>query len=217
MAPPSSLPWPRETCTFPANPRFVLSPVDKRILPDVPLEPSKPMLDPVPICILPLAPMLSPSLVKICTPPLEYRELNPATNDIDPPVPSLNLRASPAPVPASKVMFPPAIVFCVTERTPPSPLPPLSNTLPPTCSAAEVSPALMLTFPPLKYALVKRGSNTESPTVRFRSPPGPEIALPECMIISPPLAIPCLCLPEPATIDKSPPSAAAPLSPPLCT
>ena len=56
IEPPSSCPEPREISIFPALPRFVLSPVTKSILPDVPLDSSIPMLVPVVISMLPLEP-----------------------------------------------------------------------------------------------------------------------------------------------------------------
>ena len=79
-----------------------------------------------------------------------------------------------------------------------------------------VSPALILTFPPPKYSFENRGAVTDSPTVMLRSPPEPAKPLPDFMIISPPSATPCFIVAEPATIDASPPSAAPPLTAPLC-
>ena len=56
IAPPSSFPSPRETATLPAFPRCRLSPVVNRTLPEVPLDPSMPILVPVTNCMLPLDP-----------------------------------------------------------------------------------------------------------------------------------------------------------------
>ena len=51
----------------------------------------------------------------------------------------------------------------------------------------------------------------------FRSPPGPAKPLPDAITIPPPFATPPLIVAPPATKPRSPPLAAAPLTPPLCS